>query len=165
MIHCATGNMAQFIFDMQFVSGNNGQYFPKELAVLPFGSVCPTFYLLKPPYPYQELTIRASLQNRYDRENINGLHWNDGDVCYNNLPEILAPFTSCTIYVKGDLKENFIKKYLPDTEIVQLKIPKLNELQNFQTYCQNHSKTPLVRCAVQNCINIYLYILINKISI
>lgn len=156
--------MDKFILDIQFVCGNNGQYFIKELAVLTIGTICPKVYHFMPPYPYQELSLKAKRQNNYDVKNINGLHWSGGTINYNSLTEVFSTFENATIYVKGEVKASFIRKYLSTSEIIELmQIPRLSELVNFQSHCQIHNNVPSVRCALQNCINIYLYMLINKI--
>lgn len=156
-------NMSKFIVDVQYVSGNNCHYFVKELAILPFGSIYPKFYFFAPPYPKQELSSRANQQNQFEVANINGLDWGEGETNYNDLPGILEYFANATIYVKGKMKENLIRKYLPTTEILQLDIPSLSKLQNYQQYCNVHSTRSSSRCAVQNCVNMYLYILINRV--
>lgn len=154
--------MDKYVVDIQFVCGNNGQYFAKELAVLAFGTILPKVYHFMPPYPYQELSMKARQQNHYNLQNINNLHWSDGEISYNDLLQVFSTFENATIYVKGETKASFIRKYIPDAEIIQLDArPRLSELQNFQVACEIHKK-PL-RCAVQNCVNIYMHILINKI--
>lgn len=154
--------MPHVIIAIQFVCGSNGQYFVKELAVLPFESTLPVVHHFAPPYPYQELHPKARRQNDFDVTNINGLRWCDGDVDYNRLPEILAEFNETTIYVKGAIKESFLKKYLPNVNVIQLEIPKLRELKNFKTTCRIHDPLPTTRCAAQNCINLYMYYLMNN---
>lgn len=88
----SSDNMGKFILDIQFVCGNKGQYFIKELAVLTVGKIVPDTYHFLPPYPYQELSSKARRQIQYDMQNINGLRWNDGDIGYSNLPEVFSRF-------------------------------------------------------------------------
>lgn len=155
--------MSFIIVDIQFICGNRGQCYVKELAILPHGCLIPFVYHFAPPYPREELSFKARLQNNYDFRNINGLNWNDGNIEYNQLANFLSQIKDSLIYVKGEAKEQFIRKYLPDANIQQLKIPKLSSLQQFETSCEIHGRLPQLRCAVQNCVNIYLYLLMNKI--
>lgn len=151
------------ILDVQFVVGNNAQYFAKEVSILKTGSVKPCLYLFKPPYPVEELRPKYRRQNEFNFKNINGLKWNYEDLEYNHLPRLLSTVESFMIYVKGDTKKQFLQKYLPQSTIIDLRIPKLSDLEQFDTYCKIHIKTPYLRCAAKNCINVYLYMLVNKI--
>lgn len=151
------------ILDIQFVVGNNGQYFAKEVSILRTGSVMPDLYFFKSPYPQEELQLKYKLQNEFNFKNINGLKWNSGIIDYNELPNLLSTLASFKIYVKGLEKKQFIQKYLSKSKIINLNIPKLSELENFYTSCKIHNADHHLRCAVQNSVNIYLYMLVNKI--
>lgn len=153
------------VLDIQFVVGNKQQYFAKELAILQNGRLTPDVYYLKPPYPLEELDAKAKWQNEFTCRNINGLDWDVGDLDYNELKNVLSSLTGRTIYVKGEQKEKFIQKYLPQsTAVINLDIPRLKNLQQFKVPCKIHTEEQFpARCAVQNCTNIYLYMLINKI--
>lgn len=153
--------------DIQFVVGNGRQLFVKELAMLRQGSIIPTLYFFKPPYPREELNDAITQHGEYICDNINNLQWNDGILLYNDIADILKSFSQHKIYVKGIQKKNFLRQYLQvSTEIVELEdeIPKLGSLRNYKAYCEIHyNKTKNHRCAVQNCINIYMYMLQNNI--
>lgn len=150
--------------DMQFAIGNSNQLFVKELAVLKHGSTIPNLYHFKPPYPREELDAKRVWQETFCYKKINGLQWCSGNIDYNQLSRILSMYKNYTVYVKGDQKLIFLQKYIHQANIIDLvDIPNLKSLKQFETYCEIHKKSPVVRCAVQNCVNVYLYMLINKI--
>lgn len=150
--------------DFQFVVGNGGQYFIKEMATLKQGSLLAEFYLFKAPYPKQELSYEISHQNEYNRKNINGLDWEIGTIEYNNLLSIFKNLETYTIFVKGKEKKAVLVKYLPNTtKIVDIgfDMPKLSELQNYTVFCTVHTTVQqnTKRCALKNCFNMYMYML------
>lgn len=106
---------------------------------------------------------KSKWQDKFIYKHINGLSWCSGDTDYNEILNILSNYKHSRIYVKGEQKMVFIRKYIPQTDIINLEtIPNLNSLRQFKVYCKIHGQIPILRCAVQNCINIYLYMLINK---
>lgn len=157
--------------DFQFVIGNGKQYFIKELALVKQGCLLPEHYLFKPPYPQQELTVSNIQQNDYNRKYINGLEWESGIIEYNFLPHVLKNLESYIIYVKGKQKKDFLSKYISEpVNIIDISsdIPKLEELQDYDTYCGVHSmcnQSTRNRCAIKNCFKIYMCLLkYNKIN-
>lgn len=157
----------QILFvDLQFIVRNGRQYFVKELAILQQGSLIPTLYFFKPPYPQEELNDANTHQENYICNNINSMHWKDGLIAYNDIGDILRTFSQYKIYVKGIQKKVFLRQYLQaSTEIIELEncIPKLSSLKNYDVYCEIHyNKNKTYRCAVRNCINMYMYMFINK---
>lgn len=150
------------VVDVQFVVGNHNQMFIKELAVLESGSVSPKQFYFKPPFSKEELNAKAIRQGNFNYEFINGLSWTDGLIEYNQLSHILARLDDKKVYVKGEEKVKFLRRYLPENEIVEPDIPKLNDLKKYKIRCEIHGEPPALRCAVHNCVAIYMYLLINK---
>lgn len=149
------------IVDLQFVIGNNNQYYLKEMATNHNTSIITMLYHFKPPYPKEELNVIAKNQNNYNQENINGLNWSDGQINYNDIPAIMESFSIYDkIYVKGLQKKTFLEKYLTN-QIIDWEndIPPLTKLLNYDSYCQIHLKSDShkKKCAVKNCINILMH--------
>lgn len=67
--------MDKFTIDIQYIYGNRGQYFIKELAILRFGSVSPKAYHLLPSYPkvgaansvWYKKNKRFTMERRWDK--------------------------------------------------------------------------------------------------
>lgn len=156
-------NKKSVIVDVQFVVGNNKQMFVKELVTLNTDSINPVLYHFKPPFPQEELNPNSAWQSDYNYKFINGLTWSNGVIDYNHLPEILSTLEGSVIYLKGEEKAKVLKKYLKDVEIIQADIPKLGLLKKYKTNCILHGESPNVRCALENTVNMYMYLLKNKI--
>jgi hypothetical protein len=70
--------------------------------------------------------------------NVHGIKWNDGDLPYSSLNNILTKYTEhCeTIFVKGQVKYKTIKSMLPRSNIVNLEslaCPSIRTLSQLQT--------------------------------
>lgn len=168
VIHSSTlimDNQQVFIVDLQFVQGNEKQYFIKELAILKKGSLIPIVYHFKAPYPEEELNNEAKYNIQYSENKINGLKWNSGTVEYLGLKDILKYYLQSAdiIYVKGKQKKNFLEKYIDSTKINDLTntMPSLLKIENFKSMCPipTHSVSSSLRCAIKNSFNIYMHLL------
>lgn len=145
------------IVDIQFISGNFNQMFPKELVFLFSNSISPTQYLLKSPYSYLELNRKSLRQCKFLHDKINGLKWSDGEIEYTELNNILQTISNFTIIVKGWQKKHFLRKFLPNTKIVDLNVGcSLRNLKNFHHNCQIHQPN-YIRCGVNNVFKILFY--------
>lgn len=155
--------MSKAIVDLQFIIGNNNQYFLKEIAFVAESSLIPILHVFKPPYPKEELCENMKKQNSFNKRNINGLSWEEGNIEYSEVGSVLRSYLGsfCTIYVKGLQKKEFLCKYLPTSvEIINLddSIPSLQKLQKFSSFCPFHDSNQL-RCAVKNVMNVYMHLI------
>jgi len=155
------------VVDLQFSLGNDKQNFIKELAILEKGSLIPTVYHFKPPYPAEELCQEVRYTNQYCENKINGLKWGSGLVEYLDVKCILKHYLEPAekIYVKGEQKKLFLEKYIDSAKIEDLSrvLPPLEKIDNFKTSCPIHLSNHNFRCAVKNCFNVYMYLLKEKI--
>lgn len=146
------------IIDIQFVTGNYNQVFAKEVVILFANSISPDQYLFKNPYSYLELNEKAIKQCRFVHDNINGLNWSDGHIEYTQLKDILENIKDFTIIVKGIQKQQFIKKFLSCSNILDLNIGcSLKKLKKFQHNCEIHDPN-YERCAINNVFKILFYL-------
>jgi len=154
------------VADLQFVIGNNKQHFLKEFALVAEGSLIPILFVFKAPYSFEELNEDAKQQNKYNKNAINGLDWDDGFLEYSEIKNILNNYLTSydVIYVKGCKKKEFLDKFISRSgKVINLdnKIPSLQKLRNFTTICPQHKENHL-RCAVKNCMNLYIYLIKEK---
>jgi hypothetical protein len=168
-------NEKNMFLDLQFVVGNNGHLFVKEMAWLKQYSIIPRLCLFHPPYPEEELNTKAKITNRYLKENVHGISWNDGYITYLDVPKIIYNLRGCTIYVVGKEKKNFLQKYLSKTTIIDLNhqggiIRNLKDIQSYESFCEIHDdiykegKSEInFKCACKNCVNIYMHLIKNKL--
>jgi len=147
------------IVDFQYVLGNNKQVFVKELAFMPAGTVIPNFFHFKPPYNIKELDNGALKQQHLNQQNVNGLDWSAGDIPYTSLEEILTPLNKYhAVLVRGEIKKNFLIKYL-STNIIDIDIGRsLTQLPNFFTNCRIHKKKLPLRCSLNNLFKLFVFL-------
>lgn len=146
------------IVDIQFLLGKNKEYIIKELAILPVTHPTALYFLFKPPHPFYKLGKRNQFQNLYNCRYINALDWYCGNVDYSLIKEVLNPYQDCTIIVKGNEKRAALMKYLPDSNIIDLKLEefRLEDQQDFVHNCPYHNES-FQRCAVNHTYKIRRY--------
>lgn len=145
------------VVDIQFVAGNYGQLFAKEVVFLFTNSITPTYHLFKCPYSENELDAKAINQNKYTYNNINGLNWSDGSIEYNNMSQIFNGIKDFTIIVKGRQKQDFVKKFLVDSEIIDLDTGcSLKTMRNYSHSCPIHNHF-YERCAINNVFKLLIF--------
>lgn len=149
------------ILDIQFVNGNRGQYFAKEIAYVKANSIVHNHLVFKAPFDYRELDEQAKKQNAFNVTNINKLEWDQGKLAYSEISNLfwnLRNYT--TIIVKGRQKKEFLLKYFDNLthEIVDLDIgSSLSSIPNKTTDCYIHSNGDM-RCAINNVFKILFYL-------
>lgn len=152
------------ILDIQFVVGNKGQYFAKEIAYVNANSIVHNHLVFKAPFDYRELDEQAKKQNTFNVNNINQLRWDQGKLAYSEVSNLfwnLRNYT--TIIVKGRQKKDFLLKYFNNNinnslEIVDLDIgTSLSNIPNKTTDCYIHSNGDM-RCAINNVYKILFYL-------
>lgn len=147
---------SQIVFvDIQSVVGNNGQLFVKELVYMFANSISPMQYILKPPYAYEELNDFAVNQEEHVYQNINKLRWNDGNIDYLQLPQILYNIQEFIIVVKGNQKKKFLEKYLSNVVDLDVKTS-LKTLRSYFHGCQIHEPS-FHRCAILNVFKLLFF--------
>lgn len=127
--------MALLVIDFSFLEGRDGELVVKELAFAYSQTKRLSSFLFKSPYTWEELpTFNAKINSAIDH----GCNWNDGDIMYSELENILHRESSSAvaIYCFGAQKATFISTILQRTviNIVQLGCPQLAELA-FSSVC------------------------------
>lgn len=152
------------IIDIQFVIGNEKEYFIKELAILNFESLVAENYIFKPRFHYSKLNTQARIQDYYNYKNINGLRWMDGTLKYENIFDILQKLSDKALIVKGYDKKQILRFYLPTTKIIDLEMSQNLEsyTTNSKNYCNLHKQRLKLRCASNNVLKIKQYMLDHK---
>lgn len=140
--------------DFQYLLGNNNQIFIKELAFIRASSVTPQVFYFKPPYQWQDLEAKYKKQNKFCAKYINKIRWDYGDLNYIELSyfirDLNADETLTTIFVKGEDRVNFLKKYL--FKVQELKMPGSFENYTFQKHdCKIHNDN-FTRCSINHVL-------------
>lgn len=93
----------------------------KEVAVLSRDGAKQSHYIVKPPVEWKTLDAKCKNNVRWLFHNHHGVAWNDGYVEYEEMMQHLKQLlqTAFRVYVKGDMKKNFIEEIF-DGEIINL---------------------------------------------
>ncbi|KMQ83885.1 hypothetical protein RF55_7568 [Lasius niger] len=146
----------------------NNRLIVKEVAVLRRGTVL-AHYIFRSPVPWHLLTKSEKSQALWLRVNHHGLQWEDGIVAYSMAKQLITTAVvedndemSCTVYVKGRQKREWLANMLDDNAKENLiietldadydDIESLNNLDVKNTMrCGKHVKN----CALQNVFKIF----------
>lgn len=159
-------NTDAFIIDIQFVVGNEKEYYIKELAVLDLETSSIYHQIFKPKFVYSQLSIEAKRQDYFNYKNINGLRWSDGCLDYGEISNWLNMFTGKNIIVRGIDKKRVLQKYLPKTNIIDLEMSKsLYSCKDPGICCYIHKRRLDLRCATKTVLKIKQYIIDCNIKI
>lgn len=161
------------IVDFQFQEGRKMDFdkyklIIKEVAFCTLDSNDIQNYMIKPPYPKMQLSLKAIKHTKFMKEKIHGMSWNDGDVNYSELSEILYKFLKVNndikiVYVKGSAKKSLLQKYGLQLDIYDLNefdAPRLDLLPAYKVKCnvRAHVENRDFSCAVRNVYRLLIWI-------
>lgn len=143
----------EVVIDFQGFKRVYNEFVFKEVAIIPLGeNVQPIVYLFAPPHDWNLLPPRYKCENSWLTKNFHGLHWQEGEIPYEELEEILKASTrsASQIYVKGLEKQRWLKNFLPNVKNIEsLDCPSLSKLNRYINHpCTNHN---LKICENSNC--------------
>lgn len=144
------------LLDFQYVRGNGDQIFVKELGFLFANSIVPRHFVFKPPYDEAEVTKKIKKQNNFNFLYINGLHWNDGNVEYSKLADLLNFDESVLVLVKGTEKKKFLEKYISNVQEIDMP-GKFTDYDLFHHNCATHLFTHN-RCVLNHIFQMLIYL-------
>lgn len=133
------------IVDMQLFKVDDQQFIIKELAVIKNKKVAHCVF--KPPFPFEELSLKYKKQAKWLMRNHHCIKWNEGEMEFEQCKKILQKWTSNadTIYVKGKEKAGYLREVL-DKNIVEL--PETPSLKLSTPSCLFHS-SERCRCSLK----------------
>ena len=91
-----------------------GQFVLKEMCLI-YPNEEYNHYLFKKPAGF--LSNMAMKTVRYTTENLNNLSYEDGDIPYTIIPEILGKVKDLRIFTYSDIAVRFLQMHLPTTSI------------------------------------------------
>lgn len=91
----------------------------KELAILSRDGQKLYHFIVKPPFPYKNLSKTARNNVAWLHHNHHGFSWEDGYVEYGEIQNLINFLlkSALKIYVKGDLKKKFVEQYCKENII------------------------------------------------
>jgi hypothetical protein len=123
----------------------------KELGI--YNGKISYHYIFKPPFPFHQLSTELQKEANWVMNFHHGIPWDDGYVSLEDFPKILegATKTAGIIFVKGNQKAEFLKKYI-NKPIMEL--PEQPKLKPTIPECWNH-KLDSCACALANAYKLY----------
>lgn len=154
------------IVDVQGFKNEDNQFIPKEIAIV---SKTHSFVLLiKPPYPFYNLTKKERLSVSWIERN-RGILWNEGFVPYLNYKILLKDFfKNKRVYTKGYEKVLWLKDILQNSNVYNLEDNNCPSFENlFKIYersselksCIYHENV----CAYKNVFCLYKWCIENNV--
>lgn len=141
----------RLILDFQAFKDERNKFIPKELACYDGEKI--VHYVFKQPYPLNFLPPEYHKQAIWLMKNHHCINWNSGFTPLHHFSTIIKQITKDVefVYVKGEEKAKYIKKYV-DKPIIELDEEPALFLS--KPKCFYHSK-PLAMCALSNVIYMY----------
>lgn len=145
------------IVDIQGFKTENNEFIVKEIAILYKNKT--QVFLIKPPFPFHELTKWEKKQVNWIERNRN-IYWSEGSVPYSKCKGLITNILKdkC-LYAKGLEKVAWLKYILKNNNIVNLEdkgCPNLLSLYNLYKYsgdvysCNYHDSV----CALKNVLSL-----------
>lgn len=131
------------VVDVQGFKSEDNKFIPKEIAILCDNRIL--VLLIKPPYPFYNLTAKERLQVAWVERNV-GILWNEGFVPYFTYKLLILEYIkNKKIYTKGCEKVMWLKEILETDNIYNLE--ECN-CPNLKTLYKNYSTSS----DIQSCI-------------
>lgn len=102
------------VLDIHCFFNNSLQYIVKEMAVYDLNHHSGQHWIFKAPKNLDIYNAKARRANKWLTANSHGIHWEDGEVNYEDLSRILNRIASSydIVYVKGQQKILFIESQI-----------------------------------------------------
>lgn len=149
------------IVDVQGFKMENNEFIVKEVAIALQNRIL--VLLIKPPYPFYDLTRKERLQVSWIERNRN-IFWNSGFVPYLSFKQYIEPYLQDKhIYVKGCEKVSWLRNIVTHDKVYNLEdknCPSFQKLFDDYGMCNNifscvyHSNV----CALKNVTCLKLWI-------
>lgn len=142
----------EFIVDMQGFTANNGDFVPKEIAILARNGEKLQHFILEAPYDWNNLSRTRQREAQWLLNNYHGLYWDSGSSSYTQTLENITSQLSkaIKIYVKGERKKKYLQNKLKlSVDVIDLvQYPSLKNANTINFSCFSHSR-PFI-CAMRN---------------
>ena len=139
----------------------------KEVAITPLeDDALPSVYLFKPPHEWNFLPAKYKSENTWLEHNYHGIPWDNGEVPYEEVIEILQNHLrdASKVHVKGLEKKRLLEKIFSNVyDLEDVGCPSLRKLNaNADISCTNHVSTWNPQCAAQNVSTLRAWLLESK---
>lgn len=143
----------EFIVDIQGFT-SNGEFIPKEIAILSKSGNKLQHYILEPPVSWNDLSKACKKEANWLLRHYHGLYWDSGCGKFKEtlalVTDILSPASK--IYVKGLRKKKYLENQInlpTSVEVIDLiQYPSLKTANFTHFTCFEHSSPYM--CALRN---------------
>lgn len=101
------------VVEFQAFRNNRNRFIIKELAFFDVTTNVVNYFLFKPPFPFRKLTSKTYRTNRWLKNHLHHIDWDEGFTQYKELDNIM--FHYCQqydeIFTSGDEKSQWIQMY------------------------------------------------------
>lgn len=115
----------QCIVEFQAFRGNRDEFIIKELVILDLFTNIPYSFVFKPPFAFENCNMKSRRTNQWLSNHYHYINWCEGDVDFNELPNIMKRFCNKfqTIFTTGSEKVTWITKFT-SSKVIDLTFPK-----------------------------------------
>lgn len=148
----------RLVLDMQGFKDEHNNFIPKELAT--YDGIRISHYIFKQPFPLSFLPPDAHNQVVWLMKNHHHINWNSGHTPIHHFSTLIKELTKDAhfVYVKGNEKANYIRKYCVKPVV---EVEEQPTLPKSTPKCFFHSKSPSM-CALSNVFYLYNNFFMNE---
>ena len=158
-LYCHREERMSVVIDFEGFQLDSGYFIVKELAFCANNSV--GLWTFQPPFPYNELPSIIKVQYSWVTRNLHRIHWNEGELPYTNLRNILNLLFELypNVYVKGVQKKNFLEFLSGRTcfDLEDLNCPKIKQFEKNNSKCSIHG-ADFPHCAFSKAITFHTFL-------
>jgi len=157
------------IVDIVAFLSPKAKFIVKELTIVDIQTGSVSWFLFKPPCAAKDTAASSLRENIWLTNNFHGLQWEEGDVPYHKLNDILSTYLNSytTVYMKGEEKKDFIQKKIRARviDMKQIGCPPLRKPDfwslSTRYTCMRHRDTQFV-CSRDQALKLYSWYISNK---
>lgn len=138
------------VVEFQCFVDDCNNYIVKELAIFDLKYYAASHWIFKPPSHPLVIRSKTVRTNCWLSKNYHRIRWEQGDISYRSLPDILhdVDLNYKYVFVKGQQKKDFLLGFLHSCEIINIeeyKCPRVDKMESLQiTPCITHKDLKLM---------------------
>lgn len=155
-----------FVIDVQGFRGKEGNFLPKEIALIALHHTYIVHWIIAPPYTFNNLHSKYRRQNNWLSRHHHGIEWHEGSSRFIDVVDTLRSVTrnAGRIFTRGREKAEFLME-VTSREIINLeddeRCPALKRLVSSTLRCAPHAtkRNQKLVCALNFAASLKAWIL------
>jgi hypothetical protein len=148
------------VVEFQAFRGNDDRFIIKELVILDLLTSIVYQFTFKPPFPFNCLTTKAKITNKWLTKYFHHIEWYEGFISYSNVHSVMFHFCKqfTHIYTRGLEKKKWIQRYT-DRNVFDINLD-ISFEYNMKSFCigAKDSKHGQTNCALYNAYRLASYL-------